>query len=48
MRRTRDGRIDAIDGDKGYAGDFPNSTDSGYKFTSLCGDPGSALGYKPG
>jgi hypothetical protein len=41
-------RIDATFGDTGYAGDFPNSTDSGYKFTSLCIDPGSALGYKPG
>jgi hypothetical protein len=48
VRRTREGRIDATFGDKGYAGDFPNSTDSGYKYTSLCIDPGSALGYKSG
>jgi hypothetical protein len=41
VRRTRDGRIDATFGDNGYVGDFPNSTDSSYKFTSLCIDPGT-------
>ena len=41
VRRTRDGVIDATFGANGYVSDFTTSTDSSYKFTSLCLDPGT-------
>jgi hypothetical protein len=41
VRRTRDGRIDTTFGAGGYVSAFGNSTDSDYKFTSLCIDPGT-------
>jgi hypothetical protein len=41
VRRTSDGRIDTTFGDNGYVSVFGNSTDTSYKFTSLCIDPGT-------
>jgi hypothetical protein len=41
VRRTSAGEIDTTFGDNGYVSAFGNSTDSGYKFTSLCIDPGT-------
>jgi hypothetical protein len=41
VRRTSDGNIDTTFGDNGYVSVFGNSTDSSYKFTSLCIDPGT-------
>lgn len=41
VRRTSDGRIDTTFGNNGYVSVFGNSTDSSYKFTSLCIDPGT-------
>jgi hypothetical protein len=41
VRRSRDGAIDTTFGSNGYVSAFTNSTDTSYKFTSLCLDPGT-------
>jgi hypothetical protein len=41
VRRTRDGGIDTKFGANGYISAFTTSTDTSYKFTSLCLDPGA-------
>jgi hypothetical protein len=41
VRRTSSGAIDATFGAGGYVDTFANSADTGYKFTSLCLDPGT-------
>jgi hypothetical protein len=41
VRRTRDGAIDPTFGAKGYVSAFTTSTDTSFKFTSLCLDPGT-------
>jgi hypothetical protein len=41
VRRTRDGAIDTTFGANGYVSAFTTSTDTNYKFTSLCLDPGT-------
>jgi hypothetical protein len=41
VRRTSDGAIDTKFGANGYVSAFTNSTDTSYKFTSLCLDPGT-------
>jgi hypothetical protein len=41
VRRTRDGAIDTTFGANGYVSAFTTSTDTSYKFTSLCLDPGT-------
>jgi hypothetical protein len=41
VRRTRDGAIDTTFGANGYISAFTTSTDTSYKFTSLCLDPGT-------
>jgi hypothetical protein len=41
VRRTSDGAIDTTFGADGYVSAFTTSTDHGYKFTSLCLDPGT-------
>jgi hypothetical protein len=41
VRRTSDGAIDTTFGVDGYVSAFTTSTDTSYKFTSLCLDPGT-------
>jgi hypothetical protein len=41
VRRTNSGAIDTTFGAKGYVSAFATSTDTSYKFTSLCLDPGT-------
>ena len=41
VRRTRDGAVDTTFGANGYVSAFTTSTDTSYKFTSLCLDPGA-------
>ncbi len=41
VRRTNNGTIDTTFGAKGYVSAFTASTDTSYKFTSLCLDPGT-------
>jgi hypothetical protein len=41
VRRTSDGKIDTTFGNHGYINAFATSTDSNYKFTNLCIDPGT-------
>ncbi len=41
VRRTRNGAIDTTFGANGYVSAFTTSTDTRYKFTSLCLDPGT-------
>jgi hypothetical protein len=41
VRRTRDGAIDTTFGANGYVSAFTTSTDTSYKFSSLCVDPGT-------
>jgi hypothetical protein len=41
VRRTSDGAIDTTFGANGYVSAFTTSTGAGYKFTSLCLDPGT-------
>jgi hypothetical protein len=41
VRRTNGGAIDTVFGAKGYVSAFNASTDTSYKFTSLCLDPGT-------
>jgi hypothetical protein len=41
LRRTRDGAIDTTFGANGYISDFTTSTETSYKFSSLCLDPGT-------
>jgi hypothetical protein len=42
VRRTNDGAIDTTFGANGYVSAFTTSTDTNYKFASLCLDPGTA------
>lgn len=41
VRRNSDGAIDTTFGANGYVSAFPTSTDTNYKLTSLCLDPGT-------
>jgi hypothetical protein len=41
VRRTREGAIDTTFGANGYVSAFTTSSDTSYKFTSLCLDPGT-------